>query len=164
MTALLEPPATAPVLIPQYTASDYNAWLFYEVLDRIVLDPDTWDQAYWGLRRPEDEACGTSHCLGGWTLIVANHAQFMVWDSDRFDLAVLQYDEVRAYLTDDRPIESVAAGLLGLDDVQAEELFLEYTTGHGADDIPTLWEKVSEVTDGEISYLGYQAWCAQRAA
>lgn len=164
MTALLEPPATAPVLIPQYTASGYNAWLFYEVLHQIVLDPDTWDQGYWGLRRPEDEACGTSHCLGGWTLVVASHAQFMVWDSDRYELGLNEYDEVRDCLTDDRPIESVAGGLLGLDASQAEELFLEYSTGHGADDVPTLWEMVSAVTDGEISYLGYQAWRAQRAA
>lgn len=163
MTALLEPPTTAPVLIPQYTASGYNAWLFYEALHQIVLDPDTWNQAHWGLRRPDDEACGTSYCLGGWTLIVANHAQFMVWDSDHFDLAVLQYDEVRAYLADDRPIESVAGGLLGLDDDQTNDLFLE-SAGAGADDIPNLWEMVSRVTDGEISYLGYQAWRAQRAA
>lgn len=161
MTTTLEPPELDTTPLTELTEpTAINADLFYQVLHQIMIDPKNWNQSYWGIVRE----CGTSYCIAGWTLVVSGNARRMRWAyHDERDMPEDAVNEVEDLTADDRTIEDVAGTLLGLSETQSAELFLEFVSAEGEQDIPALWEIVDEVTDGEITPDGYHRWLAARA-
>ncbi len=99
-----------------------------EVLAFIEANPEMWDQRKW--------ACGTTGCLAGWTLALADN---------------IPIRQVEATYPGGLQLESVAARLLGLDQYQVARLFY-FTEVNGLGDTlrhPTFaefCERVEEVT------------------
>lgn len=153
MTTLLEAPA--PVLVPQYTPSGYNAELFYSIGHQITLVPESWNQDRYGDRvERSDVSCGTTHCVAGWAVVKTGIP--VKWEPITSDCSTT------SKTVDGRAIIDVATKLLGLTDDQAERLFLDYE-GRDVDgnvDVDSYWDEVADITGGEINYAGYSQWRA----
>jgi hypothetical protein len=164
MTTTLEPPVLdvtsikpKPVLVPQYTPSGYNAWLFYEVMDYIMANPKGWDQESWGRRTD----CGTTFCVAGWTVVLLGHTP--KWE--RYEVAGQSKDEIICnYLTDGRVIEDVAAEALGLDSDDPDHDEIDMVFGDMTANLDGMWDAIEAATKFEVSFAYYQEWRANKAA
>lgn len=90
-----------------------NVELLKKVRDQIRAHPDLHDQSYYGMQLP----CGTKHCIAGWACVLSGAQP--VW-SAMGTMYDVRY-EGRQYASFD-----LAAELIGLDESQASELFLEF--------------------------------------
>lgn len=108
-----------------------NVTLINEVLDKIVSTPDRWNQCFWvssdrqeaGWEAGTDitEACGTTFCMAGWTLVLSG--KFKAVLDEEGDEAFAPIED----LTDtDVNIFEEAASLLEIDAVSARRIFIDF--------------------------------------
>jgi hypothetical protein len=98
-------------------------------LEYITAHPEEWDQSTWGRRTTR--SCGTVACLAGNTVLHADEE--VVWELGRM-----------IGVNDGQSIPERARELLGLNEVEAEDLFA------GGNSLRMLWRMASRFTDGEI--------------
>jgi hypothetical protein len=116
-----------------------NVELLKKVRDKITSDPEHWNQNFWGIldgevvertrkpladRTPEFEiSCGTTACIAGWACILSGEP--MEWRTaapDYFQPRLLSATET----VHGRDVSVRAAELLGLDEIDAGDLFHTY--------------------------------------
>jgi hypothetical protein len=125
-----------------------NVERFRKVRERVLSDG--WEQRYWALRRP---ACGTVHCVAGWTCHDAGD-RFAWYESTDWVKPSHAPVEAAIFVVDggvEVEIFDRAMELLGLTVKEAEELF------HSENDL----EKVLGLIDQYIQEGELQ--CSQRS-
>ena len=107
--------------------------LLRKVLEHITAHPEEHDQNYWGYRSLL-LGCGTTHCIGGWALVLSGAD--LAWATSG-DLALAVVDgQVSVPLTG-------AQKVLGLTDGEAGRLFY-------AKNLDRAWVVVEDITDGVL--------------
>lgn len=109
-----------------------NIPLLRKALEYAQVHPEEIDFSWWAKVTP----CGTTACLAGTVVILTGHEI----DWERESTAGFY---CRSYVTDGRRIADVAAGELGLDDDEADDLFY-------CQSLAQAWAVAEELTDGEI--------------
>jgi hypothetical protein len=111
------------------TSSQVNEAFLREVLAFIELHQDRWDQRVWA----EERSCGTTHCLAGWAVTLA-------------EAGTQDTDAVHDFAVE-------AARLLGLSAEQAAKLFFwypRYSFGESHATFAEMCQRVQEVTGVEF--------------
>lgn len=99
-----------------------NIELAEKVLKQVTEHPETHNQHEWGYRN----SCGTSACLAGWAVYIAHPDAVVQWRTNPYDTST---DQVACSVVplgggQRFDIATLAAEALGLDEDDADELFL----------------------------------------
>lgn len=73
-----------------------NTKLIRKVMAHIRANPDKWNQRQWGFYYP-----GTSHCFGGWAIVLADKVEDQSYygiDGTEIAQSLLGLDDNQAYL------------------------------------------------------------------
>lgn len=119
-----------------------NFALMHQILEKIRLDPDSWDQSNWARLT----GCGTSYCFAGWACVLSGYR--MDW-TDICSVTLFLIDEdYREQHGDRRPISNTACELLGLGPKEADALF---AGSNSLDDLETMVKNLENgrpITEG----------------
>lgn len=99
-----------------------NTELFQKIYDQITQHPETHDQGHF----EAEWHCGTTRCIAGWAVIM-HYGLYSLYDSNV---------PMRGRITDSGYLSgtaNTAAGILGLSDDQAHELFYEMNNEKAVD-------------------------------
>lgn len=112
-----------------------NVPLLRKTLEYITAHPEEWDQAYWGTRVINDNACNTSHCLAGHAVVL--NGDQVLWSGD-------DDTEFANFIASGQLIQVRAEHLLGLAPPEARALFSHNNS------LYRLWKIANRLTNGEI--------------
>lgn len=111
--------------------------LMTKVVEMINLAPKKWNQSSWVSHDEDDvlEMCNTTMCIAGWAMLLSGKVEQKVWmdennDGTKYvsDVQLVWPGEVNDYGEEEIVTESeykeMGAELLGLNDVQAHNIFM----------------------------------------
>src|SRR5688500_1611119 len=113
----------------------YDVPRFRRVMRTIEAEPETFNM----LNYAQVTSCGTTMCLAGHT--VADEGLAIRWRTNEAG------EPFGNGLADGRSIHLVAAGLLGLDEDEADAIFL----ATNIETAESLWEQIEKVTGGAVT-------------
>lgn len=109
-----------------------NAELAYRVLDRIDADPASWNQAWWLI----ETGCGTTACFAGLTCVLSgDQPDFGDPDSPVVPGRGWTFSSTVNTKASHATVSWRAEQLLGIDEEQADRLFLSSNTRADLGDI-----------------------------
>ena len=107
--------------------------LLRKVMEYVTAHPEEHDQHYWGVKRVEAPPCGTTHCIGGWALVLSGAD--LIWKYGQVLDVIIDGDMAPPFVA--------ARKVLGLTLAEAIRLFY-------AKDIDAIWRVVEDITDGAL--------------
>ena len=137
--------------------------LFYKIADIIETYPEKHDQNTW-IENPgkvpnssiiydgEEISCGTNQCIAGWAVIIENGGLNGVFINEIFHFNNGEEMPLSSSYDDEDCIPSVAQTLLGLNDIEAMNLF--YTTeicDYELFDMPRVLREIGDGADVSVS-------------
>lgn len=141
-----------------------NRKLFYQIADIIETYPEMHDQESW-IENPvgevsdssiiydgEEISCGTNQCIAGWAVIIENGGLTGVDEDEVFHFNNGESLLFNSCYDDIDTVSSVAQTVLGLNDIEAENLF--YTTeirDYELFDMPRVLREIGDGADVFVS-------------